>query len=347
MLRHSSFLFVFTAAILTTSALGQPQVAPPKQQTARQALIEIVTKGGDALLKHLTVEVQDALKANKKFKSTELSMLNSMTPESGLQSFEAGEVLFVYNDAAQHTKYEVHIDNDDLAGDEDSLLLSLHVFRDEKEQDTEWGLMSSHFTVSMKLQQNVWRLNTISVGAEFPVGDAKFIEKMFLKSTTSEVSGVGLVAPAAAGVYVSSGTGDVAPPGLVPENVVTMLAYAESMFAKQHPDVGFTCSFSELSESSKMMGIDQQVNNGTYNGYRFALAGCEGKPAGSYQITAEPLAGKGGKAFCSDATQNLRSSDDGRGATCLASGKAQSLEADDGGALVGVHFVSAESKPKQ
>src|SRR5262249_55312836 len=342
MRRHGFLLLVLAGLVFITSALSQPQAAPHRQQTARQALIEIVTKGGDALLKHLTLEVQDALKANKKFNSAGLSVLNSMTPEGGLQSFEAGEVLFAYNDAAQHTKYEVHVDNDDLAGDEDSLLLSVHAFRDEKEQDPEWGPMSPHFTVSMKLQQNVWRLNTISVGAEFPVGDAKFIEKMFLKPATGAASGYSVVA----GGHVNHGTEDVASSGMPAEHVVKMLAYAESMFASQHPDVGFTCSFSELAESSKMMGVDQLVNNGIYNGYRFALAGCAGKPAGSFQITAEPLAGNGAKAFCTDATHNLRSSDDGRAATCLTSGRVQSILPGQGD-MVSVHLEPADSKPKQ
>jgi len=344
MRRYGFLLLLLAGLVFITSALSQPQAAPPRPQTARQALIEIVTKGGEALLKHLTVEVQDALKANKKFNSAGLSVLNSMTPDSGLQSFEAGEVLFVYNDAAQHTKYEVHVDNDDLAGNEDSLQLSLHAFRDEKEQDPEWGPMSPHFTVSMKLQQNVWRLNNVSVGAEFPVGDAKFVEKMFLKPATSAASGFSLVGPASA-AHVSSGAGDVASSEMPPEHAVRMLAYAESEFARQHPDVGFSCSFSELAESSKMMGVDQRVNNGIYNGYRFGLTGCQSKPAGSYQITAEPLAA-GAKAFCTDATQNLRSSDDGRGATCLASGRVQSIQSGQG-ATVSIQFDSAESKPKQ
>jgi hypothetical protein len=196
----------------------------------------------------------------------------------------------------------------------------------------------------MKLQQNVWRLNNVSVGAEFPVGDAKFVEKMFLKPASSAASGYSLVAPAA-GEHVSSGTGDLASSEMLPEHAVRMLAYAESMFARQHPDVGFSCSFSELAESSKMMGVDQRVNNGIYNGYRFALAGCQGKPAGSYQITAEPVAGSGAKAFCIDATQNLRSSDDGRGGTCLASGRVQSFVGGEGG-MVSVHVEPAD-KPKQ
>jgi hypothetical protein len=347
MRRYGFPLFLPTILVLTASAVSQPQAAPPKPQTARQALIEIVTKGGDAILKHLTVEVQDALKANKKFNSAGMAMLGSMKPDSGLQSFEAGEVLFIYNEAAQGTKYEVHVDNDDLAGDEDSLLLSLHTFRDEKEQDIELGLMSLQFTVSMKLQQNVWRLNSISVGADFPVGDAKFVEKAFLKSSTGEAFGLSSVALAApeGSVHVSFPAGDVVSPGMAPERIVQMLAYAESMFARQHPEVGFTCSFSELAESSKMMGVDQQVNTGSYNGYRFALAGCGGKPAGSYQIIGEPLAGKGTKAFCTDATQNLRSSDDGRGATCLASGRVQNIPGE--ATFVEGHFEPAESKPKQ
>ena len=339
-MRRYGFLFLLLACLVFISALSQPQAAPPRQQTARQALTEIVTKGGEALLKHLTVEVQDALKANKKFNGEALSLLNSMTLGSGLQSFEAGEVLFAYNDAAQHTKYEVHVDNDDLAGDEDSLQLSLHAFRDEKEQDPEWGPMSPHFTVSLKLQQNVWRLNNVSVGAEFPVGDAKFFEKMFLKPAPGAASNSGL-----AGVHVNHGAEDVPSSEMPPEHVVTMLAYAESTFARQHPDVGFTCSFSELAESSKMMGVDQRVNNGIYNGYRFALAGCQGKPASSYQITAEPV-GSGAKAFCTDATQNLRNSDDGRGATCLASGRVQSIQSGQGD-TVSVHLEPADSKPKE
>src|SRR5215472_17538386 len=188
MRRYIFFLLLLAGPVFITSALSQPQAAPPRPQTARQALIEIVTKGGEALLKHLTVEVQDALKANKKFNSTALSVLNSMTPESGLQSFEAGEVLFVYNEAAQHTKYEVHVDNDDLAGDEDSLQLSLHAFRDEKEQDPEWVPMSPHFTVTCKLQQNVWWLTTVSVGAEFPVGAPTFFARVLQQHATGVAS---------------------------------------------------------------------------------------------------------------------------------------------------------------
>jgi hypothetical protein len=268
-------LFFFVAILcVSLSALGQPQVAPPKPQTARQALTEMVTKGGDALQKHLTVEVQDLLKSQGK-NALGLAMLSSMKPESGLQSFEAGDLLFAYTDSAQHTKYEVHVDSDDLAGDEDSLSLSIHSFRDGKEQDDEWSFMSSHFTVTMKLQQNIWRLNKIAVGAEFPVGDPKFIEKPFFKTASGEAAVAGFSVPTVhTDVHLGTGASEVASPSMPPEQVVTMLAIAENMFARLHPDTGFACSLSELADSSKMMGVDQQVITGTYNSYRFTLAGC-------------------------------------------------------------------------
>src|SRR5262249_58798898 len=117
------------------------------------------------------------------------------------------------------------------------------------------------------------------------------------------------------------------------------------MFARMNPEVGFTCSLSELTEVSKMMAVDQQVNTGTYNGYRFALAGCEGKPAGSFQVTAEPAAAKpGAKSFCTDATQNLRVSDDARGATCLSLGKVQTEQTEDGDGMWGGKFSTPPSK---
>jgi hypothetical protein len=114
-----------------------------------------------------------------------------------------------------------------------------------------------------------------------------------------------------------------------PEQTIRLLAFAESAFAHEHPDAGFSCSLSDLAQWSKMMGVDPQVTTGSYNGYRFALSGCVGKPAGSFQVIAEPLlANKGAKAFCMDATQNLRESTDGQADTCLAVGKPHDIQND-------------------
>jgi hypothetical protein len=330
-------LLLFSASFIAAS---QKQAVGVKPQTPRQALVEMITKGGDSVLKHLTVEVQELLlKPENKSSAPVLAMLGAMKPETGLQTFEAGDVLLSYSEPRQHMKYEVHVDNDDMAGAEDTLTLSLHALRDGKEEDAGFGLMSSHFSVNMKQQQNIWRLNKISVGADFPVGDPEFVEKIFFKTSAS--AGIAVVP----GWHATSSTVGTQPAAMPPEQIVALLALAQATFARQHPDAGFTCSLTELSDTAKLMGVDHQVSTGSYNGYRFALAGCEGKPAASFQITAEPITPNAGtKAFCTDATQNVRVSETGSGTNCLTFGKLQST-ADEGG--IGWDPASATaSKPE-
>ena len=307
-------------SVFTFTAIAQKQPQSPKLQTPRQALIEMITKGGDSVLKHLTVEVQEMfLKPENKAAAPMLTALTSMKPENGLQTFEAGDVLVSYTEPNQHLKYEARVDDDDMAGTEDTLSLSLHVLRDGKEEDSGVWLLSSHFSVSMKQQQNIWRLNKISVGADFPIGDPEFIKKNFLHSD----SGMHTAVMTPMGAY--SAETQTQPASMPPEQLLAMLGFAESTFARQHPETGFTCSLTQLGDTAKSMGVDQQVSSGTYNGNRIGLSGCEGKPAGSYQIFVEPIsAGPGNKAFCSDATQNVRVLDGGSGANCLAFGKVQS-----------------------
>jgi hypothetical protein len=315
--RHRPLLFLVAVPAFILSGFAQQQTAPPKPQTARQALIEIVTKGGDAVQKHLTVEVQDFLKSNAKVTGPAMAILHAPKPDSSLHAFETGEVLIAYDDSAQHVKYEVHVDSDDLAGDEDTLALSIHVIRDGKEQNEIFGLMSAHFAVLMKLQQNIWRVDKISVGTEFPVGDPKFFAKGFLNPAAETGDGMVGVKIGPADGIVEAGNSTIPP-----EQVVRQLGMAESIFAQAHPELGFSCSLSELAETTKLLQIDPQVNSGIYNGYRFSLSGCEGKPAGSFRIVAEPaMTAPQTKAYCSDATQNVRASEDGRGTTCLSAGK--------------------------
>lgn len=346
--RSFGLTFILCASLHVFSQL---QVAPPQRpQTARQALIEMLTKGGNAIEKHLTVEVQELLESSGK-----ASPLNSygtyMKLGAGLESFDSGDVLLAfYPDQSKTTKYEIHVDSDDLSGDEDTLLLSVHTFREgtEKEQESEFGLLSSHFSVSMKLQQNVWRLNKVSVGADFPIGDPEFIKKTLLKTSqaASATTGGALYTPqATTQLELRSGSSEGEMPALPPQQTISLLGMAEHSFARMHPKTGFTCSLKDLAETSKAMGVNEQVNTGTYNGYRFALSGCESTPAGSYQIVAEPLTlEKGSKSFCADPTGNVRFSDDGRGATCLASGKLLGEALEEGGGMTG--FDAIEIKPE-
>ena len=133
-------------------------------------------------------------------------------------------------------------------------------------------------------------------------------------------------------------------PELAPDQLVMMISWAERSFARQHPDIGFTCSLPDLSEGDRN-GLDQQISTGSYKGYKITLSGCQGKPAGSFQVAVEPIAGKGGKAYCIDATQNIRVADDGRASTCLTSGRVErpGLSEMD---VVGIDVHSHDTTPK-
>ncbi|PYP90050.1 MAG: hypothetical protein DMG65_12560 [Candidatus Angelobacter sp. Gp1-AA117] len=93
------------------------------------------------------------------------------------------------------------------------------------------------------------------------------------------------------------------------------------MYARQHPDIGFTCNLADLLNSTEGSSsytgmLDPQIATGAANGYRYSISGCETKPAEIFHLVAEPLAqGGGAKAYCINATRILRVSDDGRGST--------------------------------
>jgi hypothetical protein len=344
-LRTATLLFALS---VSTVVSAQTQSPAPPPQTAREALVEMITGGEKGLTKHLTVEVQDLLnKRENKQGAAMLTMFSAAQHQSGdMQSFPAGPTLLTVNEPAQHKKVEVHIDNDDLSGDQDVLQLSLRSLHGQEqpgEQD-EWGFMSSRITVTMTKQQNIWRLSNVGIGIEVPLGDPEFLKKTFLKTANVAGAGLGVAVPTAHTTLVSSEPKAEKPQAFDPAGVVNLLGFAERSFASQHPDIGFTCSLPELTET----GLDAQIASGSYEGYKWSVSGCEGKPAGSFQIVAEPiLQGQGAKAVCTDATQNLRTSEDGRGSTCFTAGKVNAIQdGSDVMAAYGVDVHVNRDQPK-
>lgn len=350
-MNRSPWIVVIVAmACSSLPLLSQVQPTQPRPQTPRQALIEMLTHGAEAIPKHLTVEVQDLLKTSGGLGDWGV-YVRSVQAQPGFQTFDSGDVLFTFTDPLRKANYEVRVDSEDLSGDEDSLQLSLHAFQEGKELEDKATLLSPRFSVFMKLQQNVWRLNKLSVGIDVAIGDPEFVKQTLLHagSTDLHVHPANDALPQAHTEVQFDSTGSAPPstPNFPPDQILSLLGIAEHTYAELHPDTGFTCSLKDLSDTSKAMGVDEQVNTGTYNGYHFALSGCEGKPAGSYQLVAEPLVlAQGAKAFCSDATANVRISEDGRGATCLVSGKVKREETDsEEGGMVGFRVPGVESKP--
>jgi hypothetical protein len=291
--------------------------APAPPQTARQALIEMITGGQKAAMKHLTVEMQKYIKEPKNAAAmgslTTFDQIKSGSAD--FQTFDTGDVLLSASDP-KGEKLEVHVENDNLSSDSDTIELSLHQFKDGIEKDIPYVMFVSQFSIEMIRQENIWRLNDVSFGVKIPLGDPKLIDK-FAKSTEDERA---------------ENTGDTknresTPADFPVQSVIALVAYSESSFARTHPETGFTCNLPDLAEGSAT-DLDPAIFNGqVYKGYKFALSGCQGKPAETFHLTAEPIIPAAGvMAFCTDATHNVRSSDDGRGLTCLSSGKVSQAE---------------------
>ena len=294
-----------------------------EEQSPRQAILEMFSGGEDALKKHLTLEVQEKiselLKGSAPGGTNPMQAINAAKAAGGrnFESFDAGTILFSLNNSQQHERLEIHIDGDDLHGEEDDMQLSLHAFRSGVEQELPLGL---RLLLTWKQQQGVWRLNAFTLNARVPVGDPRILDKSWW--TPPVIGALSGSAAAAVSPEVTNGR-----PKMTPARSVRLIGLAENLYAKKHPEVGFTCFLSELVDVGKGLDdgepykfMDPEFAGGVYNGYRFSLSGCAGKPVKAFQVTAEPVNGPG-KAYCSDYSHDLRASEDGLGSTCLASGK--------------------------
>ena len=111
-------------------------------------------------------------------------------------------------------------------------------------------------------------------------------------------------------------------------NSLRTLSTAETTYAQTYPDLGYTCSLTNLGPSAGALSstgagiIDSVLASGKKAGYSFAITNCTGTPTATYTTTAVPqtVGATGSRAFCSDASGVLHYAADGSPATCTASG---------------------------
>lgn len=291
-------------------------------QTPRQALVEMFSGSQDKFNRHLTLELQQKvadLERNSAHNSSNpwLLLIAGKTAGAGLtfDSFDSGRILFAMNDAQRHHRYELQLDSDEWRGDADNMQISLHSFQEGLEESSAVNL---RVTVEMKLIDSVWRLQTVEFSTTMAFTDPSVLESSWWmpQIPTTPSSAID-----------SREQKSAANQPLSPVRAVHRIALAENLYAQHHPNIGYTCALANLVDVGK--GLDEngtyrflspEFAGGLYNGYRFGIRGCEGTPAKNFQIVAEPVNGTG-KAYCSDRSDTLRSSDDGRGLTCLAIGR--------------------------
>ena len=210
------------------------------------------------------------------------------------EAFETGPILFSVNNPETNSRIELHLDSEEFRGEEDEMEVSVHSFHAGVEERMP---VHMHLMLSMKLQQEIWRLDAITVSAKLPLGDPHLFDQSMW------------MAPMIAGNTADLGNvlaGDPPKPKITPIRAVRRMALAENIYAQKHPDTGFTCAISNLvnvghglDDGEPYKFVDPEFAGGVYNGYRFALRGCDGRPSKSFQVVAEPINGKG-KAYCSD-----------------------------------------------
>ena len=298
---------------LALPAAGQQVVTV---QSPREALIEMITGGPEKFRKHLTLEVQDKLAVSQ---PAALALLTTAAhaPNPNLQTHLSGNVLLTLDNPQQNERLEVHLDNELRSAELDEMHLSFHTFRDDREENFPIGF---RIVLMLRQQASIWRLNTITLNASIPVGDPRLYDSSLWNPNMMASQG---------GPAQPLETSENTLPKMPAARAVHLITVAEDIYARKHPQTGFTCDLGELVNISKGMDengeyytfMDSGLAGGTYNGYRYMLNGCGGKSNSAFVVTAEPITGNG-KAYCSDATHIVRISQDGKAMSCITAGKA-------------------------
>ena len=100
------------------------------------------------------------------------------------------------------------------------------------------------------------------------------------------------------------------------------LVAAETVYSSTHPEIGFTCSLSDLAQARI---ISDQLASGQKSGYVLELRECApgaGKTNERFQVVAYPIIANqtGIRAFCVDESQIIRVDANGSLKECVANG---------------------------
>jgi type IV pilus assembly protein PilA len=299
---------------------GQQPTSSP--QTARQALIEMFfSKTPGTFVKHLPSVTRDALEksgamANLQQYSNLIRQLQ--TQGQNVQTFDTGSVLLVAEDPKTGQKAEITVENDALRGDEDDIEVTFHATKRGQEQMSPF---MPQIVFAMKQEEQVWKLNEISITLHLPLADPNL-----LKAITDGVkarANANMTLAAHSETPIQAAGSDA----MVLAAMRTILT-AEVTYATTYPNVGYTCTLSDLDgfgadqpNEHQAMLINSGLASGRRFGFVFTLSRCAGAPAMRFRLTAVPNGNTfGRKAFCSDQSGVIRSSVDGNGENCLASG---------------------------
>ena len=301
--------------------------AQPVQQNARQALLEMFFGKPGSLERHLPKATLAALReasGNGPSPLDQFAMISTLANAQGnhIQTFETGSTLLSVDDERTHSKFEVTVENDDLRGDEDEILLAFHASKDNQPAGTPF---LPTLSVLMKQEAGIWKLNELSITLRVPLADPNFLKTMVAMSQ-QKATGMGAIAGSSS---LPDASTQSRPNEASAIASLRAIIAAEMTYAATYPARGFTCSLSDLDgfgsdspNEHQAMLIESRLASGKKAGYVFALTGCTGSPSSKFQIFAVPAtSGAGARSFCSNEAGLIRYASDGQSSTCMTNGQ--------------------------
>jgi hypothetical protein len=300
-------LFVAVAGSIVLPA-QTPTSTPPPPQSARQALIEMfMGKGESDFAKHLPEAARQTLIHKGETPETSvvlrISMIGRQMAAQGehLETFDSGPTILLNQQKDGHEKIEVAVEHDSLLGEDDEIELSVHYYKDGQLQPLP---VVPRLIFTLRQEKEIWRLTEVTVAAHVPLTDPDYLRGLRKEQNEANESAA--------------------------QMRVTMIAAAETGYAARHPDSGYTCALSTLfardpASAPQEGGVyfDPGQGNEEWNGYRFALAGCDGVPALKYHLTAAPVDPDASvKTFCSDESGTPKFVTTGKSTSCFSRGQA-------------------------
>lgn len=317
---------------LALAATAWAQTAKP--QTPREALIEMIASPTAGTFEaHLLNETRAKLKqlgqsAQQQFALPAMVISSQAQSGTKLQWNATGPVLVAFDTPKTGGRMEVRVVRDEIKGDHNEMELSFHAIKDGHEDKMS---VIPHLMVQMKSEQNVWKLSEVgfSIAVKLDAALIDSIQKQMESAATQMKASTSITAKdpfsAASGTTMTYQSPAVfrSPNGSETAAIsgVKNIVVAEKTFKASNPQVGYTCSLSDLGNgiSAQAQVTDAAWGNNAKGQYRYSLSGCRGEVISTFKVVAVPLnAREGLRAFCADESGEIRFADDGHGSTCLS-----------------------------
>lgn len=307
-MRRVGFALVVALTTISMHAQSSAPASNVPPQSARQALLEMfMGKGADDFTKHLPDEARQELIHKGEVPETSvvlrISTIGRQMVGQGehVETFDAGPNILVSEQNGGREKVEVAVEHDSLIGEADEIELAIHVWKDGQ---LEALPVVPRLTFTLKQENEIWKLTEVTVAAHIPLTDPDYLKGLRKQQNEANESKA--------------------------KNRMIVIAAAETRYAAQHPEHGYTCTLAGLfaqdpeatAEGESGVVYDPGQGNGEWNGYRFTLAGCSGTPSSKYRVTAEPSQPDSDmKTFCADETGTMKFVAGGKASSCSSRGQ--------------------------